>query len=158
MKVLVLYDSAYGNTEKLAEAIQTALASAHEVRLCQAQHFQNSDIVGIELLIVGSPTQGGRPTLPIQALLKNLPANSLKNLSVAVFDTRFAEKEHGLGLRLVMMTIGYAASRMAHALELKGGWLVAEPQGFIVKSKEGPLKDGELRHAQTWSKQLMQHV
>jgi len=36
----------------------------------------------------------------------------------------------------------------------KGGRLVAEPEGFIVENKEGPLKQGELERANKWAKQL----
>jgi hypothetical protein len=49
---------------------------------------------------------------------------------------------------------GYAAPRIARALEKKGGNLAAPPEGFFVEDKEGPLKAGELERAAGWAKEL----
>lgn len=57
-----------------------------------------------------------------------------------------------MGLRLLMSVIRTAAERIAKALVKKGGRLVAEPEGFIVEQKEGPLKQGELERARLWAK------
>ena len=53
-----------------------------------------------------------------------------------------------------MSVIRYAAPRLAKELEKKGGKLVAEPEGFIVENKEGPLKQGEIERATKWASQL----
>ncbi len=39
---------------------------------------------------------------------------------------------------------GYAAGKIADSLQQNGGKLMAEPEGFIVKGRNGPLADGEL--------------
>ncbi len=49
---------------------------------------------------------------------------------------------------------GYAAPRIVEALKKKGGNLVVPPEGFLVKDREGPLKEGELERAATWAKGL----
>ena len=54
-----------------------------------------------------------------------------------------------------MSVIHYAAERIARELTKKGGRLVAEPEGFIVEQKEGPLKQGELERADHWAKAMM---
>jgi hypothetical protein len=77
---------------------------------------------------------------------------------VAVFDTRFAKNAHGIGLRLLMNTIGFAAEKMARALQQKGGRPLVEPAGFIVKDKEGPLKKGELERAVAWTHSMFAKV
>ena len=53
-----------------------------------------------------------------------------------------------------MSVIRYAAERIAKDLVKKGGRLVAEPEGFIVENKEGPLKQGELERASKWAKEM----
>jgi flavodoxin I len=75
-------------------------------------------------------------------------------MRVAAFDTRFESEDQGIGLRLLMSVIRYAAQRVAKDLAKKGGSLVAEPEGFIVENKEGPLKQGELERASKWAQQL----
>jgi flavodoxin I len=149
-QILIVYDSAYGNTQKIAEAMARAMpGQANAVHLSKVHR---SDLNSLDLLIVGSPTQGGRPTPVLQGFLDQLPANSLANTRVAAFDTRFAIRDHGFGLRVLMKTIGFAAGRIAKSLKSKGGHLVAPPEGFIVKDKAGPLKPGETERAATWAK------
>jgi len=106
------------------------------------------------MLIVGSPVHGGRATPELDAFIKQIPTNSLEGVSVAAFDTRFEAEEQGVGLRILMSVIRYAAPRIAKALIKKGGILVAEPEGFVVENKEGPLKQGELERATKWATQL----
>lgn len=155
MKALIIYDSAYGNTEQIAEAMAGGIGSSHTALLMLVGKVKKSDLKMIDLLVVGSPTQGGRPTQSIQEFIKNLSPKSLSNINFAAFDTRFAIREHGLGLKMLMKTIGFAAPRIAAGLRSKGGTQVAEPEGFIVSDKEGPLAPYELERAQTWMNTLL---
>src|SRR5579859_728548 len=152
MKALVIYDSMYGNTEKIAQAIANGLTG--EVKVVPVGTMNASEVRSFDLLIVGSPVHGGRATPAIDAFLKQLPAHSLEGKSVAAFDTRFEAKEQGVGLRLLMSVIRYAAERIARELVKKGGTLAAEPEGFIVEQKEGPLKEGERERASQWAKAM----
>lgn len=142
MKVIVIYDSLYGNTKHIAQAIGDGLTG--EVDVVRIGDVKSSELKTYDLLIVGSPVHGGRATPAIDALFKQLPAHALEGKRVAAFDTRFEAQEQGMGLRLLMSMIRYAAERIAKELVKKGGQLVAEPEGFIVEQKEGPLKQGEL--------------
>ena len=152
MKTYIIYDSMYGNTEKIAQAIGDGLTG--EVKVVRVGEANPSELKMYDLLIVGSPVQGGRATHALDTFIKQLPANSLEGISVAAFDTRFESEDQGLGLRLLMNALRYAAERIAKVLVKKGGVLVAEPEGFIVENKEGPLKQGELERAGEWAKQL----
>lgn len=152
MKTLVIYDSLYGNTEKIARAIGEGLTG--EVKVVRIGDVNASEVRSFDLLIVGSPVHGGRATPAIDAFLKQLPAHSLEGKSVAAFDTRFEAEEQGVGLRILMSVIRYAAERIARELTKKGGTLAAEPEGFIVEQKEGPLKQGELERASHWVKSM----
>ena len=152
MKAVVIYDSVYGNTQKIAQAIGDGLTG--EVKVMQVGDMNASEVKSFDLLIVGSPVHGGRATPAIDAFLKQFPVHSLEGKSVAAFDTRFEAEGQGIGLRILMSVIRYAAERIAKELTKKGGRLVAEPEGFIVEQKEGPLKQGELERASTWAKAM----
>jgi len=65
---------------------------------------------------------------------------------VAAFDTRLTTRLVGI--------FGYAAARIANSLKRNGGTLIASPEGFFVKGKEGPLKEGELERAARWAKEI----
>ena len=142
MKLLVIYDSTYGNTEKIAEAIGQAVAA--EVRRVGQVSF--SDLKAFDLVIIGSPTLGGRSTEAIQTLLKTASV-TLKGIRAAAFDTRLTSKW--------VRIFGYAAPRIAGSLEELGATLLGSPEGFFVLGKEGPLKEGELERAAGWAKEVV---
>jgi flavodoxin I len=154
MKAFIIYDSVYGNTEKIAKAIGDGLAG--DVNVVRVGDVKASEVQTGDLLIVGSPVHGGRATPAIDAFLQQLPPHSLEGKQVAAFDTRFEAEEQGVGLRLLMSMIRYAAERIVKDLTKKGGRLVAEPAGFIVENKEGPLKQGELERASAWAKGMQE--
>lgn len=158
MKILIIYDSMYGNTKKIAEAMTGALISFDGVKTVSADEINQSDFEAINFLIVGSPTQGGAPALKLKKVLEQIPANALNGVKVAAFDTRFLEKDQNFALRLLIKIIGYAATRIAKMLQDKGGQLVIAPEGFIVEKKEGPLKIGELERAASWAKSLFPNI
>ncbi|HJT59019.1 MAG TPA: flavodoxin family protein [Ktedonobacteraceae bacterium] len=156
MKSLIIYDSVYGNTEKIARAIGDGLTG--DVKVVRIGDANTFELQGCDLLILGSPVHGGRPTPALDTFIKKLPANALMGMSVAAFDTRFEAVDQGIGLRILMSVIRYAAERIAKDLVKKGGKLVVNPEGFIVENKEGPLKEAELQRANSWAKAISEQV
>jgi flavodoxin I len=152
VKALVIYDTVYGCTEKIAVAI--AAAFDPPAKAVRPAAVNMTELTSLDLLVVGAPTQGGRPTPPVQHFLDSIPGGSLSNLKVAVFDTRISAREHGLGIKLLTGAIGYASGRIAAALEAKGAHLIAPVEGFIVEGREGPLRAGEAERAAAWARSL----
>jgi flavodoxin I len=146
MKALIVYDSVYGNTEKIARAIAEAITSAAEVKVLRASEANPSELASIDILIVGSPTHGGRPTPPVQDFLNKV--TKLQGINVAAFDTRSQSK--------LAKVFGNAAGRIARNLGKKGGNLIASPEGFLVTGTKGPLKEGELERAAGWAKGMLE--
>ena len=158
MKVLVIYDSFFGNTEQIARTIGNALGSPEDVEILRVGNLKPEQLTGLKLLIVGSPTRGFRPTPAINNLLGRIPMNGLKGVKVAAFDTRISVNDiESSILRFLarLFLFGYAAKPISDRLERKGGELIVSPEGFFVKGSEGPLKEGELERATDWAKQLM---
>jgi len=144
MKALVVYDSLYGNTEQIAKAIGGGIGV--EVKVVRVGEATPAELGSYDLVIIGSPTQGGRHTPATKAFLDKIPAEALKNKKVAAFDTR--------GKTWFVKIFGWAATRIAEALKDKGGNLVAPGEGFFVKATKGPLVDGELERAAAWAKSI----
>ena len=138
MKALVVYDTKYGNTEKIAQAIGAALGG--QARWVAVSAASAGDVQGFDLVIVGSPTHGGAPKKGIADWLKASPA--LAGVRVAAFDTRTQKT-----------TLGYAAPRIAQSLEKLGAKPVAT-EGFYVTGMKGPLLEGELERAVSWARGL----
>ena len=143
MKALIVFDSVHGNTEAIARAIAAAGGKAG-IRMVRAGQAKNGDLVGLDLLVVGSPTLGGRPTPAVKAFLERIPAGALAKVRVAAFDTRMT--------MWVAKLFGWAADRIETVLEAKGGLPAAKPTGFIVGDRAGPLKAGEQERATVWAK------
>jgi flavodoxin len=143
MKALVVYDSTWGNTEKIATAIAAGIGGTRAIRVGSADVKEYEEI---DLLVLGSPVLGGRPTESMQKHIKSIPQAVAKKLSVATFDTRVSMK--------FAKIFGYAAVRMADQLKGEGSKLKSTPQGFIVKGRSGPLAEGELERATKWGEEL----
>ena len=156
MKAVVIYDSQFGNTEKIAQTIRDALSDAAETRLMRASSVAPRDLMAADLLVVGSPTQRFHATEPVDRFLKGA---SLRGMRVAAFDTRFdMDDVDSRALRLAVKVAGdsaYAAPRIAAVLEKAGATIVAAPEGFIVTDTEGPLREGELERAAEWARGLL---
>jgi flavodoxin len=154
VKAVVLYDSVFGNTEKIAKAIGEALGSAEEVTFLRPGSGQ---LAGLTLLVVGSPTRGFKPTEELVNELKSMQPNALKGTRSAAFDTRFTEakiKASAFFLPWLVKRYGYAADTIGKLLKEKGAELVAPAQGFFVDDTEGPLLEGELERAGEWARGL----
>ena len=160
MKTLIIYDSAYGNTEKIANAIGTAIGAAlGDDQLAPTLRVNNvkpEHLLGLDLLIVGAPTQRFRTTPDMTDFLKSIPADGLKGVRTAAFDTRLSLNDiESSAFRFIIKTGGFAAKHIADRLKKCGGDLILPPEGFLVKDMEGPLLDGELDRAADWAKRIL---
>jgi flavodoxin-like protein len=161
MRALVVYESWFGNTRRIAERIASALAEEGEVELVSVDDplpsFQHVDLV-----VLGAPThvhglsgersrQGaidqrgdaGEIGIGARGWIDALPLAGAT--PVALFDTR-ARKPAWL--------VGSAAHGMAARLRKRGYRLVADPESFFVRGTPGPLEEGELERAAEWGRTL----
>jgi flavodoxin I len=148
MKALIVYDSVYGNTEKIAKAIADGIAASGEAKAVRAGEASASELASVDLLVVGSPVHGGRPTPAVQDFLNKMTQQSLKDIKVTAFDTRATSK--------FAKIFGNAAGRIAGQLTKKGGLLIVPAEGFFVTGTKGPLKEGELERAAAWGRRILE--
>jgi flavodoxin len=157
MKALIVYDSVFGNTEQVAQAIGQALGLPAQVETLRVNQVAPTRLAGTTLLIVGSPTRGFRPTEAVMKFVDAIPQYGLIGTRVAAFDTRISARDiDNRLLNLLVRLFGYAAQPIANKLVKKGGTLVTPPEGFYVKGSEGPLKDGERDRALEWARTIAQ--
>jgi flavodoxin I len=159
MKVLVIYDSVFGNTEKIAQAIGGAMGETlgtENVEVHRVGDVNPRQLGGLTILVAGSPTRGFRATPATYKLLGAIPAQCLKGVKVAAFDTRISVDQADTPgiLRTAAKLFGYAADPIAKRLTKKGGALALPPEGFFVLGTEGPLREGELERAAAWARQI----
>ena len=138
MHALVVYDTNYGNTRTIAEVIATELGRG--TRTLSVTDLTETSLDGIDVLVVGCPINGWKPTERMRAFLHTLTPGSLAGVRAAAFDTRIKLFLHG-----------DAAGKISHALQDAGATIVAKPHGFIVQGTEGPLAPGETGKAGAWA-------
>jgi flavodoxin I len=160
MKILIVYDSFFGNTEKIALAIKEVLEKDPRVSEAKALRVEEADpkkLEGLSMLIVGSPTRAFRPSPAVTGFIKQIPARELAGKKVAAFDTGISgEDASPRFLRIFIRLFGYAAKPISARLVKKGASLVIAPEGFLVQDTEGPLKEGELERAAHWARKCIE--
>ncbi len=145
MRVLVTFDSKFGNTERLARAMADALRDAHEVTFRPVADGPLT-LSGYDLALIGGPTHGRGLSAPLKSALDRLPAGPVPGLRVALFDTRF---------RLNRLLTGSAALAGSRLAKNRGLALCSPGESFFVtKSGEPALEEGELERATRWAVML----
>ena len=150
MNVLIVYDSQFGNTERIARAIAEWLGSA---RLLRAEEANARDLTTCDLLIAAAPTQRQKTSPVMQAWLERLPRGALKDVPVVAFDTRY---------RMSRFLTGSAAQHIASRLKRAGARLIVPPESFFMERDVPPagekrrhemerLEPGEEERASEWA-------
>ncbi|MFX1277561.1 MAG: flavodoxin family protein [Promethearchaeota archaeon] len=89
MRVLIVYDSKYGNTEKVAKLIAEGIISNkdNEVIVNNVKDVKLKTETSYDLILIGSPNHFGRHIGSIKKFINKLPKSQLKVKAYAVFDT-----------------------------------------------------------------------
>ena len=166
---LVVYESMYGNTRAIAQALGEGLAAELTVRVVPVGSVVAADVMAADFVVVGAPihawglSRASTRTAAADAAAK--PGSELRmepgwdvgpwvrdwlaGLSGltgqgAAFDTR---------LRAPLGLSGSAARKIARGLR-RAGLDVREPVRAFYVTKQNRLRPGELDRARAWGRQL----
>lgn len=157
MNALVVYESLYGNTKQIAEAIAEGLAPECDVAITEVGEAPAAPS-GFDPLIVGGPThqfglsrkssrqQGADDhdgpvislDIGIREWIEALPR--VAGVAAATFDTSIRKPN----------LPGSAARGAAKRLKKKGYRILVPGELFFVEGGKGPITDGELDRARNW--------
>jgi Flavodoxin len=169
MKALVVYESMYGNTARIAEAIGQGLDEGDiETVVGAVDDVAPEDAAGVDLLVVGGPTHAhgmtregtrqqalkdGKNTYDdptrgpgLRSWTEQLPPGGGR--LAAAFDTR---------MRGPKAFTGSAAKGIAQRLQQHGFRSAAEPGSFLV-TKQSTLVEGEGERARTWALEIARNA
>lgn len=157
MNALIVYDSQFGNTERIARAVAERLGSA---RMIRAEEAGELDHTKCDLLIVAGPTQRQGASPVMREWLERLPRGALKEVPAAAFDTRY---------RMSRLLTGSAAARIASRLKRAGARLVVPPESFFMERDVPPqgekrrhemerLEPGEEGRAREWAASILERM
>jgi flavodoxin len=136
MHALIVFDTAFGNTERIALAMESALSAHGTVAVHNVADGPAPDPAAIDLLIVGGPTQRHGSSPALTSWLAGLGRGTLKGLHAAAFDTRY---------RMAAFLSGSAAGVVDRKLGRAGCRLVVPPESFFI-SRDQPLAGQKRRH------------
>jgi hypothetical protein len=163
MRALVIYESMFGNTQRIAEAIADGMVGHARVVVHEVSEVSATQHPEFDLLVIGGPTHAWSMSRPrtregarqqgakqpvsagigIREWLGELPA-ARNDVVVATFDTRLNKPRALTG----------SAARAAAKRLRRLGYRVIDRESFVVTGSPGPLGPDELERARQWGVRL----
>jgi len=159
MQAIVVYESHWGNTAAVAEAIAQGIGAG--ARAMPTSEATQAVVAEAELVVAGSPVMAFNlpsermratmatdqkaptpPDLSHQSLQDWLRGLSLRHGAAAAFETR------------LRFSPGGATGAIERDLERAGYRIIAKAGKFIVSGSYGPLREGEVERARQWGADL----
>ena len=113
MRILIVYNSAFGNTEHIPHAIDNTHGSQKDAEIPLIRDMKLEHLTCLYMLIAGFATQAFKPTKSIINFLKKILENCLKGSNVTTFSTSFTMKnikKSSYTLPFFVRLFGYAPS------------------------------------------------
>ena len=160
---LVVYESMFGATRQVAEAVADGLSRSTRCTVVEVGGAPTVVDKEVDLLVIGAPTHAFGLSTP------DTRHEAQKETNTPVISRDLGVREWLAALVLLSPTTrtaafdthvkqrwvpGSAAHKIAHSLAHKGLTRVHEPVSFRVDGTTGPLLDGELARAQQWGAEL----
>jgi len=133
MRAVVVYESMYGNTHLIADAIGAGLRSAFDVTVVPVAEAGPAVLAGADLVVVGGPTH-----------IHGMSRASTRKAAVEAADTR---------MQGPAAFTGRASKRVARLLRAHGFDVAIEPESFLV-TKQDKLAAHESARAREWGARL----
>jgi flavodoxin len=152
MKVLIVYETKYGNTQKCAEAIGEVLEGAgNEVTVNKVDTVKMDSIKDYGAIVVGSPTYASSPARSIKKFISSL--NVEPGTKVVVFDTHSGDGvSTGGAMRKSMEKMEKQIAKNANLTKIMTGLKIA------VNGIKGPLVEGELEKCKAFAKEIAEKL
>ncbi|MFJ8625084.1 flavodoxin family protein [Kitasatospora sp. NPDC093550] len=177
MHTVIVYESMYGNTREIAEAIADGVHQADPEAAVDCLPVAEADAEltrSADLLVVGGPTHMHGMSSGLSRRMAAMAEAREEGHEEAAAQAREAMEGPGLrawfhdlpktgaavhaaafDTRVDMPRAGGAAHGIAHRLSHRHYDVVVEPEGFIVERNDGPLRAGELDRARAWGAKLV---
>ncbi len=147
MKGIVVYDTSYGNTKKIAETItETLKESGVDANLFDVKDVKKLSAKDYDFLVLGSPTRFGTMSFSIRGFLGKVKSEEWMNKPFAAFDTENPEN--------VEKKQGSASEKIAEKLiEKKMNQIVPVLKALVIQMK-GPIVEGEIERTKEYAREL----
>lgn len=145
-KAIIIYESKYGNTRRVAEAIAKGMGavSGTEAVLCELKETDRKGLKDFDVIVVGSPNHIGTATRSIRKFIGEMGKLGLTEKVVAVFDTYMGgdfEK---------------AVKKMEKSIKEKVSGVKLPVPGLSIRvdKMKGPVTEGEMPGAREFGEKV----
>jgi len=130
-KAIVIYDTKFFNTEKIAKALAEGMKEQGiKVDCSKVDEVDVNKLSEYDLLAIGGPTHAFGISKPVKAFLGKLRTVDIKDKKAFAFDTKFKA-----------WWAGSAGKGIEKRLKRIGMNIVKPHYSAIVKGNKGPLQD-----------------
>jgi menaquinone-dependent protoporphyrinogen IX oxidase len=161
MKAVVVYDTYYGNTKLVAEAIADELKTeGHEVELRDVKQDYPAAPQG-EVMFVGSPIRMGSVTGRVKRYVKRLDKNAWKDKPIAVFTTVASAPKEPLTDKQRKSYDKWAlnAGRKLRDLAKAKGLSALDNYLWVeVRTEKGPLVETGVEKTKQFTREMLQSL
>jgi len=149
-KVIVVYESKYGNTKLVAEKITEGIKEIKEIEtvLSEAKKVDLNQIANYDAILIGSPNHIGGPTRGIKKFIDKLGKLNLGEKQFAVFDT-YLGKDFEKAVKKMEKRINE---------KVPGLKMIAPGLSIRVQGMKGPIAEGELPKCKDFGKKLATQI
>jgi menaquinone-dependent protoporphyrinogen IX oxidase len=152
MKGIVVYDTSYGNTKKIAETItETLKESGIETDLFHVKDAKNLSAKDYNFLVLGSPTKFGTMSFAIKFFLGKVKSEEWMNKPFTAFDT---ENPENIEQARAQNKEWSAAEKIAEKLKEKKMTQLLPVLKAAVLGWKGPLVEGEINRTKGYASEL----
>jgi flavodoxin len=145
-KVIIVYDSKYGNTKHVAETIMEGMKEAQgvEIRLSEVKDVSVEEAQGFDAILIGSPNHMGGPTGGVKSFIDKLGRLNPQGKIFAVFDTYLGND------------FEKATGKMEKRVREKAPGLKQAAPGLSVRVKgmRGPVSENELPRCREYGRKI----
>ncbi|MFX1387970.1 MAG: flavodoxin family protein [Promethearchaeota archaeon] len=158
MKVLIVYDTKYGNTEKVAKLIAEGInfTNGNEAIVNNVKDVNLKKEASYDLILIGSPVHFGKHVGSVKKFINKLPKSQLKVNTYSIFNTYMGEDpettEEGICYYKKMLDkMDKQINEMMSNLTK-----LSSPLSIKVAGMKGPILDEELPKCKDFGIKLVQ--
>jgi len=146
VRVIVVYDTKYGNTKRVAEKILEGIGEVEgiETAISDVEKTDPKQAADYDAILIGSPTHFGGPVRGINKFIDKLGKLDLKAKWVAVFDT-YLKEDFEKAVKKMEKRISEKVPRLK---------LITSGLSIRVDDMKGPVTDGELPKCKDFGKKI----
>ncbi|NWF86992.1 flavodoxin domain-containing protein [Candidatus Bathyarchaeota archaeon] len=149
-KIIVAYESKYGNTKRVAETIAEGAreVSGIETVVKELKEVDLENVVNYDLILLGSPNHFGGPTRGVKKFIDKLGKLRLEGKYVAVFDT-YIGRDIEKAVRKMKQKIGEDASQSR---------ILHSGLSMLVQGMKGPVSEQELAKSKEYGTKIANEI